>query len=415
MNPQWLHADWLQHVVSEHGLGLALPAVFAGGLLLNLTPCVFPMIPVTIAFFTQQAAGAVRRTAVLALAYVVGISLCYATLGLAVAKAGSLFGAWLQHPAVLAGLAGVVVVLSLSMFGLYELRPPRVLVERMGQTPAGVPGAFVMGLVVGVVAAPCIGPFVLGLLVVVGQLARPAIGFLLFFMLGLGMGLPYLVLGVAANRMSHLPRSGEWLVWMKKVMGVALLGVALYLLWPLAPPGAIRWAVVGWLCGSAVYLGWLERSQGGRSFVRMRRAVGVVGLAAALAIGWPRAPHGPRVAWQPYTAAALEQALRERRPVVIDVYADWCVPCVEMDHVTFRHARIVEALASSATLRLDATRGVSADAEALFDRYDVFGVPTVLLFDRSGAERRDLRVLGFVSPEEFLVRLGRLDRRLDKS
>ncbi len=401
-------AEWLTEVISHHGLGWGLLAVFIGGLALNLTPCVYPMIPVTLAFFSQQAAGAIRRTTLLAVVYVLGISLCYAALGLLAAKTGVLLGSWLQKPVVLVGIAAVIVALSLSLFGLYDIRPPQAVMRRLGESAAGVWGAFVMGLVVGVVAAPCIGPFVLGLLLLVGQSASPVTGFLLFFVLGLGMGLPYIVLGVAANRLGHLPRAGSWLVWSKKVLGIGLLGVAFYLVQSLLPAGAVKLGVSALLLGAGVYLGWLERTHGGRRFVWMRRLTGVGFVAAALAVAWPQPPAGPRVAWQPYSTAGLERALSERRPVVIDVYADWCLPCVEMDQVTFRYPGVVEALQSVATLRVDATREVSPEAEALFKRYDVFGVPTVLLFDRTGAERKGLRLLGFVTPEEFLERLRQL-------
>ena len=344
--------------------GLELVAVFFGGMALNLTPCVYPMIPVTLAFFGGQAAGSWRRSGWLALCYVLGLSLSYALLGVLAARTGALFGSWLQQPAVLIVIALVIVALALSMFGLYDLRPPQALTNRLGRASAGAGGAFVMGMVVGVVAAPCVGPFIISLLLLVGRLANPAAGFLLFFVLGLGMGLPYLVLGVAANRIGRLPKAGGWLVWSKRMLGVVLLGVALHFLWPLRPSQAVR----------------------------------TPARAAASSI----------VRWEPYSQAAFARAQAAHRPIVIDVYADWCIPCVEMDRVTFHHPDVVRALAGASTLRVDATRGVSDEAGELLGRARVYGAPTILLFGRDGREQADLRVEGFETPEEFLERLKRI-------
>ena len=349
--------DWISDVISRSGLGLGLLAVFVGGLALNLTPCVYPMIPVTLAFFSSQSSGAGRAT-LLATVYVLGISLNYAVLGLIASQTGALFGSWLQQPAVLIAVAVVIVGLSLSMFGLYELRLPSGIAQRLGRASSGLWGAFVMGLVVGFIAAPCIGPVVLSLLLLVSRLGNPLAGFLLFFVLGLGMGAPYVALAVAANRVRRLPKAGEWLVWAKRVLGVVLLGVALFLVRPLfSPPSATS-----------------------------------------------------AVAWTPYSDAALEGAQRAGRPAIIDVYADWCVPCVEMDHVTFSHPQVSRALeaASVLALRLDVTRDVPPEGEGLLERYRIYGAPTVLLFDRTGRERTDVRIMGFVKPDEFLERLKRI-------
>jgi thiol:disulfide interchange protein DsbD len=308
------------------------------------------------------------------------------------------------------GVAAVVVALALSLFGLYDLRLPQVLTRRFGHASSGFGGAFVMGLVVGVIAAPCIGPFVLGLLLLVSQLANPLAGLLLFFMLGLGMGLPYVVLGVTAHRIVQLPKAGEWLLWSKKALGVVLVGLALYFLKPLLHALLLRLLVIGLLLGAGVYLGWMERSRGpGRWFVSVRRALGSVLVVSAVVVAWPQLPAaGPTISWVPYSEAALEQAQQDGQPVLIDVYADWCIPCVEMDHVTFRNPRVVQALATVRTLRLDATSEVSSEGEAFLGRFRVFGVPATLFFDRTGHERKELRLLGFAKPEEFLERLEQI-------
>lgn len=365
---QALGGGWLGQVLAHQSVWVWLMAALLGGLALNLTPCVYPMIPVTLAFFGGQApppskvggqaAGRLGATVWLAVWYLLGMSLTYAALGTVAAKTGALLGSWLQQPAVLLTVAALVVALALSMFGLYELRPPRWIADRFGQAQSGTVGAFVMGLTVGLIAVPCIGPFVLGLLLFVSQLANPWLGFVVFLAVGIGMGLPYVLLGVFANQLSRLPKAGSWLVWVKKCLGVVLLGLAVYFVHPMFPSG--------------------------------------------------RQESAASVGWQRYSPQRFEQAQGEGRPVLIDIYADWCLPCVELDHVTFRHPQVVERLAGFTTLRVDATQDVPPEAQDLLERYDVYGVPTVLVFDAGGRERSDLRITGFVTPQEFLERLATL-------
>ena len=401
--------QWLSDLIHQHGVWVGLPAVFLGGLALNLTPCVYPMIPVTLAFFSGQASGAWGRAAMLAGCYVLGISLNYAFLGMVAAQTGVLFGSWLQSPIVLIWIALAVVSLALSMFGLYEIRLPRAIANRLGSASTGRWGAFVMGVLVSFVAAPCIGPFLVGLLLLISQLHSPAIGFLLFFVLGIGMGLPSLFLAVAAGRIGQLPKAGEWLVWSKKALGVVLLGLALFFLRPLVSARMLGVAAAGLLAAAGMYLGWLERSRGrGCWFPKIRRLVGGLLLVSAVVVVWPQPPAGSAVAWIPYSEAALEDAQRAHQPILIDIYADWCLPCVEMDHTTFRNPDVVRALDGVATMRVDATREVSPDGDQLLERYHVYGAPTVLFFDRSGKERADLRLTGFERPAGFLRRLRRI-------
>lgn len=404
--------DWVSGVFSRHGLGVGLLAVFVGGLALNLTPCVYPMIPVTLAFFSNQASGSLPRVLLLATLYVIGISLSYATLGFLAVQTGSLLGSWLQQPAVLVLVACVIGILSLSLFGVYAFRIPQALSGRLTKAWTGIGGAFLMGLVVGLVAAPCVGPFVLGLMLFVSRLGQPGTGILLFFVLGLGMGLPYIFLAVVANKVGRFPKAGEWLVWSKKILGCVLLGLALYFLRPLLSASLMKVAGVSLLVGTGIYLGWLDGSVSQHPLLRrVKHILGAVLLGAAIASAWPKSlpdKGSSQVRWIPFDRVVFERTLNEQRPMIIDVYADWCLPCVEMDHVTLKHPDVVKALVSVATLRVDATREVSQDAGVLFERYDVFGVPTVLFFDRAGKERRELRLLGFVPPDEFLKRLRQI-------
>ncbi|MBI3320503.1 MAG: thioredoxin family protein [Candidatus Omnitrophica bacterium] len=385
---------------------------FLAGLALNLTPCVYPLIPVTISFFVGQSRQQVGRSAWLAACYVAGLAVTYSALGLAASLTGGMLGAALQQPAVVVMVAVVMVAMGLGLCGLFELRVPAWLNERFGSARAGTVGALIMGLTVGIIAAPCLGPFVLGLLLYVGQLGRPIVGFWLFFSLALGLGTPYLLLGIFANQLHRLPKSGVWLVWVKQVLGCMLFGVALYLIFPLLPTAVGRWAVVALLVGCGVYLGWVSRIalQGGWKWVRW--AVGALLLLSAV-LRWPlkTQPFSP-IAWVPYTASVLEES--GGRPVLVDVYADWCLPCHEMDRTTYRSPRVVEQAHRFLMVKLDAT-DLTPEEEAVMSRYHVLGVPTLLVFDGEGRHRRDLSQTGYLDAEELLSVMSKAQAVSDRN
>ncbi|HUI26127.1 MAG TPA: cytochrome c biogenesis protein CcdA, partial [Candidatus Kryptonia bacterium] len=264
----------LNRWLNERGLLFTLFAVGVLGIGLNLTPCVYPLISVTVAYFGGQGDRRLARKAVLASVYVLGIALSFAALGVIAALSGGLFGAALQKPVVMLFIAGVMVTLALSSFGLYQLRPPAVVMQWAGGATGGVAGAAFMGLTMGVVAAPCIGPMVLALLVAVGTRQDPGLGFALFLALGFGMGLPYLVLALAAGSMRRLPRSGEWLVWSERLFGFVLLGMAAHFAGPLFPLPIRPWVIPGLVAIGGVYLGFVDPSgRSLRAFRPVKRAV----------------------------------------------------------------------------------------------------------------------------------------------
>src|SRR6266404_1507789 len=223
-------------LVHERGWFVTILVVFLGGLALNLTPCVYPMIAITVSYFGGQGGERnARRAFVSSLIYCLGIVLTYSTLGLIAALTGSLFGSALQSPFVLVGIALLLVALALSMFGLFELQPPQALMQKATglSSKAGYIGVFFLGAVIGVIAAPCLAPFVVALLAFVGQTGNPWLGWWLFFALALGLGVPYVVLGTFSGLLTRLPKSGMWMVWVKRVFGVALFAVAAWITSPL--------------------------------------------------------------------------------------------------------------------------------------------------------------------------------------
>ncbi|HEV2719779.1 MAG TPA: cytochrome c biogenesis protein CcdA [Thermoanaerobaculia bacterium] len=372
------------------GLPLTLLVLFLGGLALNLTPCVFPVIPITLGFFAMQSDGRRSRRFALSAAYVAGIVIMYATLGVVAAMAGKLFGAWLQSQAVLIFFAALMLVFATSMFGLWEFRVPQFVAAR-SQGRAGVAGAAAMGLLVGIVAAPCVGPVVAALFVLVASLAKPAIGFLMFATLGFGLGFPYLV------ALNALPRPGEWMVHVKRAMGFVLIAMSFYFLRAVVGEEVFRWGVAASLLIGGVFL-FFVRGSGGRA---LRIAFAVALLIGGAAFAWPRA-EGTKVAWQGYDAAMIASA---HKPVIVDFYADWCIPCKELDQKTFSDAAVARELGRFARVKANLTNGDDAKVKELTKEYAIVGVPTVVFLDSAGHEAQALRLTGYEPAGEFLKRL----------
>ena len=390
-------------LLSRRGWVAAFLVLFAGGFALNLTPCVYPIIPITIGFFGGQSRGKSGRPVGLAASYVLGMALTYSTLGVVAALSGRLFGSALQSPWVLAGIAAVLVALSLSMFGLYDIQPPRFIMNRAG-AKTGVGGALGMGLLVGIVAAPCLGPFVLGLLTFVASRRDPVLGFAMFFVLSLGLGLPYLVLASFSGALTKLPRAGAWMVEVKKVFGFVLLAMAAYFGRYLAPEPARRWMVPAVLAvGGAVVLWAALRS---KAPVMARAVVAVSAILFFAAAGYFARPRGETsLAFAAYDASRVAAAAR---PAMIDFSADWCAPCHELEDQTFADPRVRQALATRALFKADMTRQDSPESIALSTKYNVQGMPTVIFLDPSGREIPGSRLVGFEPPERFLQRLAKL-------
>ena len=396
----------LARLVERWGWAPALAFIFLGGLALNLTPCVYPLIPITLAYFGGQAAGRPARTFGLASIYVLGMCLTYSALGVVAATTGSILGAALQSPIALGFVALVMVALGLSMMGLYEIQVPTALRRRV-TSHAGFGGALFMGLTVGLVAAPCVGPFVVSLLAYVGQIGSPLLGFWLFFVLALGLGLPYLLLGGFSGTATGLPRAGAWMEWVKKSFGCIMFAMAWYFLNPLLPGAIAGFTIPATLLASALYLGFIEGSpikSAGFRAARLATGAVCVAIAAALLLG---AGSSAGVAWEPFTQEALARARETGRPVIIDFTADWCLPCKELDRFTFADPEVAEASRQFVTLKADITKQLSDDVRALQQEYRILGAPTIVFLDPSGRERQDLRLTGFERAGDFLQRMRR--------
>ncbi|WP_429151231.1 protein-disulfide reductase DsbD [Aeromonas veronii] len=414
--------DQLAAALGHQGFWLSIVAFFALGLGLAFTPCVFPMYPI----LTGIIAGAGHRLStgrafLLSMVYVQGMAVTYTLLGLVVASAGLKFQAALQHPYVLIGLSVMFVLLALSMFGLYTLQLPSSLQTRLSglsnrQQGGSVVGVAIMGMISGLVCSPCTTAPLSGALIYVAQSGDLWLGGAALYALSLGMGLPLLLLGTSGGKL--LPKAGAWMDVIKQLFGFALLAVPILLLSRLWSDQVTTLAWLGWgllLCG---YLYHHNQHQPHSVAKSVRGFVLLLAMISAVVVG--------KDLLQPATPAAItadasqtaprfirvktlddlkvQLAAARGKPVLLDLYADWCVACKEFEHKTFSDPAVRERFGQMVLLQADVTANDDADIE-LLNSLNVLGLPTLIFFDREGKELTGQRVTGFMGPIPFAKHL----------
>jgi thiol:disulfide interchange protein DsbD len=400
------------------GSVLAFAVAFGGGVLTSLTPCVYPLIPITVSIFGAKESRSRRHAMALSGLYVLGIAAMYTALGIAAALTGRAFGSVMQNPWVIGGVAVVFAAMAASMFGAFELQLPPALQSRLSSVGgAGFAGAFAMGLVAGVIAAPCTGPVLAAALAFVATQGSVAFGAGIMFAYALGLGLLFFLIGAFSL---HLPKSGAWMEAVKGLFGVALLaaaGVFLEDAFPAVKPlflasrGAAL-AAAG-AAGVGVLLGAVQASFGGPALERAAKALGIALVVGGIVygVGSAGARAGAVAGSFPWIrqdeAGALARARAEGRPVIIDFWADWCAACRELDRTAWADPRVREEAGRFVTLKMDGSTDEDA-FQRVFEKYKVVGMPTVVLIDSRGREVPE-RITAAVDAGEMLKRLRAVD------
>jgi thiol:disulfide interchange protein DsbD len=383
-----------------------LLAIFLAGLALNLTPCIYPLIPITISYFGGKSDKIGGHTIVHGVLYIFGLAITNSLLGLSAALSGGMLGFALQSPFVLIFVAGVMVAMALTFFGLWELRLPFLLTRVASKNYAGFSGTFFMGLTLGIVAAPCLGPFILGLLIYVGQRGDPFLGFLYFFVLSIGLGLPLSVLAVFSGAIARLPKSGDWMLWIRKLMGWVLLCMAAFMIGPLVSYlFGKHWLLAGVSVAAGIHLGWLDKTGSKlKIFPYLKKVMGIILVVGGVIYLALASQDVGKIEWIPYDQSIIEKTAEENNLMIIDFYADWCGPCVAMEREVFTDPEVIKLSRDVITMRLDLTRSQPFHDEVM-RKYQIRGIPTAVFINRQGIEERRLRIVGFVDKAEFLKRL----------
>ena len=405
-------------------------AFFAFGALLSLTPCVFPMIPILSGIIVGQSGTVTgRRGFLLSLAYVLAMALTYSLLGVLAGTFQVNLQAASQNVWAISAFSLVFVILALSMFGYYELRMPAAIQTRLSslsqpRQQTGLYSSAIMGAVSAIIVGPCVAPPLAGALLYISQTGDALLGGAALFSMGLGFGVPLLVIGASAG--SLLPRVGPWMEKVKQGFGIIMLGVAIWFLERIIP-GAVAmllWAFL--VIFAALLMGALDRT---RRSGKVFRAVGIAGLiyAGALITGALSGSDDmlrplAHLAGKPASSSSLEfqriksaadldrkltAAAAAGKYVMLDFYADWCVTCIEMEHDTFTEPEVKQVLSEVMLLQADVTRNDVQDQQ-LLERFQLFGPPAILFFGTDTRELQEYRLIGYVKPEQFLQHLAKL-------
>jgi thiol:disulfide interchange protein DsbD len=420
--------DRLAQSLAQDNLFTVLLSFFGIGILLAFTPCVFPMIPILSSIIVGEGDHiTTRRAFTLSLVYVLAMSITYTIAGLLTGLLGANIQTMLQNPWIIGSFSMLFVILSLSMFGLYELQLPQGLQNRLHQIShqqkgGKLAGVALMGLFSGLIVGPCLAPPLAGALIFIGQQGDPILGASALFAMSMGMGLPLLIIGTSAG--SLLPKAGAWMDGIKTVFGVLMLGLAIWLLERIIPGWVALLLWGGLLIVSAIYLGALNTlSLSSNSTEKLLKGLGLIILiyGALIIIG---GASGSQNVWQPLQGLTssisstshsesgikfkqinglsdLEQELAQsNKPVMLDLYADWCVECKTMEMTTFQDPTVVATLANTLSLQLDMTDN-NEEHKALLKKFGIFGPPTILFFDPQGNEYKQHRLVGTMNAKDF--------------
>ena len=421
--------DVITKKLKENNLLFNIFSFFVFGFLLALTPCVFPMIPILSGIIVGEGVRITRTRAImLTLSYVLAMALTYAVLGVIAGLFSFNLQAASQNIWVISLFSGVFVLLALSMFGFYELQLPsswqnKVVANQSNSGRGTLTGAALMGLLSAVIVGPCVAPPLAGALLYISQTGDAQLGGLALFAMGLGFGVPLLIIGISSGEL--LPRAGAWMNNIKHVFGVIMLGVAIWFLERVLPETftLLLWAAL--FIVSAIFLGALDRQENGTNYwQRLHKGLGLMMMfyggvliyAAVSGGGTVLAPFNKRILSNNLTIETLpfvyianiselneqlQQSKLEGKSVMIDFYADWCIECKQMEAHTFSKPSVQEILQDINLLKADVTENNDSD-KILLKHFGLFGPPAIIFFNQQSEEIKSHRLIGFAKPENFI-------------
>ncbi len=433
--------DEFTQKLKEGSLLLNILLFFGAGLLLAVTPCVFPMIPILSGIIVGQEKTVTHaRGFVLSLVYVVAMALTYAVIGVVAAMAEMNIQAAAQNVWVISIFCLVFVALALSMFGFYEIQMPSALQDRLvrisnSQQGGTLSGVAIMGAVSAIIVGPCVAPPLIGALAYISQTGDKLLGGMALFAMGMGMGVPLLAIGASAG--SLLPKAGGWMDTVKQVFGVGLLAIAIWFLARVVSPTVELYLWAALLMISAIYMGALDQLDKNAGWARLWKGIGLLMLAYGLLL-MVGASSGSENFFKPLESFAsasgnatksedklvfkriksvadldreLDLAAQNGQSTMLDFYADWCIECIRMESNTFTQENVHQALDKVVLLQADVTANDDTDKE-LLRRFGIYGPPAILFFDHNGDERTAYRMFGYANAEKFAAHVNKAVSRI---
>lgn len=397
-------------VQTTDSLVMRLLLVLLLGILMSLTPCIYPMIPITVGILQGQAKQSFIHNLLVALSYTMGIATTFALLGLTAAYTGQLFGTIMTNPFVILGIVALLIYLSLTMFDIVQMRVPKMFSNNALSNSKGgsLLSAFLFGAASGTVASPCLSPGLIMLLSLVTTLGNPYLGFVLLFTFGIGLSIPLLVIGTFSSSLSMLPQAGMWMVEIKHFFGLLLLGMCIYFLKTLLPAAVISWLVVAFVIGSGSYYLYTARSAATPRIRMIKNLLGIALLALSVHLFFKayqsvtKPTTAPHSFWECDYQAALERAKAENKMLFINVGAPFCSICHALDDTLFQHEAVIETICKCVPLKVN---GAEPNHPVCCNKeYNVIGFPTILVVDpatcnvikRWGAELYDTHHEAFI-------------------
>jgi thiol:disulfide interchange protein DsbD len=396
------------------GPAFAALSAFVGGLLVCLTPCVYPMVVITVSVFGAREAKTKLEAAALSTMFVLGIAATFTPLGVIAGVTGSAFGTALASKWVVIFISIVFLALAASMFGAFEMALPDALTQRLASVGGvGYGGAFALGMVSGLVAAPCTGPVLTGILIWIGETQSLWLGAGAMFAFSLGLGVPFWLVGTFAMK---LPKSGAWMVSVKSVFGILMVVAALYFLripFPILTAAVKPTVTFAVICGAlalfGVAVGAIHLAFGDGGFaIKARKSVGIVSTVVGVfaLVAWLQIPRG-QLSWLHSEDEARTSASTAHKPLLVDFTATWCGACQELAKHTFADSRVQAEASRFVAVKVDATNDEDPKVADIMKRYAVKGLPTVVVLDSTGKEAK--RFVDFVPADEFYDAIRGID------